>query len=95
MRNGLAGHVSSLRWVGLEEKAEQLEKELEQQPAIDTVLAIQSETDYAAAGGHPPRCSISRCYCNEKARMPRPQIIGGGTWQVMVRPNGQHEPDGR
>ena len=54
MRNGLAGHVSSLRWVGLEEKAEQLEKELEQQPAIDTVLAIQSETDYAAAGGHPP-----------------------------------------
>ena len=45
VRNGLAGHVSLLRWVGLEEKAEQLEKELEQQPAIDTVLAIQSETD--------------------------------------------------
>jgi hypothetical protein len=31
--------------VGLEEKAEQLEKELQQQPATDTVLAIQSETD--------------------------------------------------
>jgi hypothetical protein len=33
-----------LRWVGLEEKAEQLEKELQQQPATDIVLAIQSET---------------------------------------------------
>jgi hypothetical protein len=37
--------IHKLRWVGLEEKAEQLEKELEQQPATDTVLAIQSETD--------------------------------------------------
>ena len=37
--------IRKLRWVGLEEKAEQLEKELEQQPATDTVLAIQSETD--------------------------------------------------
>jgi len=37
--------IRKLRWVGLEEKAEQLEKELEQQPAIDTVLGIQSETD--------------------------------------------------
>ena len=37
--------IRKLRWVGLEEKAEQLEKELQQQPATDTVLAIQSETD--------------------------------------------------
>ena len=37
--------IRKLRWVGLEEKAEQLEKELEQQPATDTVLATQSETD--------------------------------------------------
>ena len=37
--------VRKLRWVGLEEKAEQLEQELEQQPATDTVLATQSETD--------------------------------------------------
>src|SRR6516225_573197 len=28
--------IRKLRWVGLEEKAEQLEKELEQQPATDT-----------------------------------------------------------
>ena len=37
--------IHKLRWVGLEEKAEQLEKELEQVPATDTVLAVQSETD--------------------------------------------------
>ena len=37
--------VRKLRWVGLEGKAEQLEKELEQVPATDTVLAVQSETD--------------------------------------------------
>jgi hypothetical protein len=37
--------IRKLRWVGLEEKAERLEKELEQQTATDTVLAIQSETD--------------------------------------------------
>jgi hypothetical protein len=37
--------VRKLRWVGLEEKGKQLEKELEQLPATDTVLAIQSETD--------------------------------------------------
>jgi hypothetical protein len=37
--------VNKLRWVGLEEKAEQLEKELEQQPATEIVVAIQSETD--------------------------------------------------
>ena len=29
--------IRKLRWVGLEEKAEELEKELEQQPATDTV----------------------------------------------------------
>jgi hypothetical protein len=37
--------IRKLHWVGSEEKAEQLEKKLEQQPANDTVLAIQSETD--------------------------------------------------
>ena len=37
--------IRKLRWVGLEEKAEQLEKELEQRPATDTVLATQCETD--------------------------------------------------
>ena len=37
--------IRKLRWVGLEEKAEQLEKELEQQPSTDIVVAIQSETD--------------------------------------------------
>ena len=35
--------IRKLRWVGLEEKAELLAKEVEQQPATDTVLAIQSE----------------------------------------------------
>jgi hypothetical protein len=37
--------IRKLRWVGLEEKAELLANEVEQQPATDTVLAIQSETD--------------------------------------------------
>ena len=37
--------IHKLRWVGLEEKAEQLEKELELRPATDTVVAAQSETD--------------------------------------------------
>jgi hypothetical protein len=37
--------IRKLRWVGLEEKAEHLEKELEQQPATDSVLATQCETD--------------------------------------------------
>jgi hypothetical protein len=37
--------IRKLRWVGLEAKAEKLEEKLEQQPAADTVLAIQSETD--------------------------------------------------
>jgi hypothetical protein len=37
--------IRKLRWVGLEEKAEQLEKELERHAATDTVVSIQSETD--------------------------------------------------
>ena len=37
--------IRKLRWVGLEEKAEQLENELEHQAAIDTVVSTQSETD--------------------------------------------------
>ena len=34
-----------LRWVGLEEKAERLEKELEQRAVIERVVPIQNETD--------------------------------------------------
>jgi hypothetical protein len=37
--------IRKLRWVGLEEKAEQLENELEHQAAIDTVVSTQSEID--------------------------------------------------
>jgi hypothetical protein len=37
--------IRKLRWVGLEEKAEQLEKELEQRAVTDTVVSIQNETD--------------------------------------------------
>ena len=37
--------IRKLRWVGLEEKAEQLEKELEQHAIADTVVSIQYETD--------------------------------------------------
>ena len=37
--------IRKLRWVGLEAKAEQLEKERGLRPATDTVLATQSETD--------------------------------------------------
>ena len=37
--------IHKLRWVGLEEKAEQLEKKLKQQAAADAVVPIQSETD--------------------------------------------------
>ena len=33
--------IRKLRWLGLEEKAEQLEDELEQQAATDTVVSIQ------------------------------------------------------
>ena len=35
------------------------------------------------------------CCCNEKVPMPRPQTIGGGIWQGIVRQDGQLEPDGR
>ena len=37
--------IRKLRWVGLEEKAEQLEKELEQRAVIESVVSIQNETD--------------------------------------------------
>jgi hypothetical protein len=37
--------IRKLRWVGLEEKAEQLEKELEEHAVTDTVISVQSETD--------------------------------------------------
>ena len=37
--------IRKLRWVGLEEKAQQLEKELEQHAVSDPVISIQSETD--------------------------------------------------
>jgi hypothetical protein len=37
--------IRKLRWVGLEEKAEQLEKELQQRAVTDTVVSIQNETD--------------------------------------------------
>ena len=37
--------IRKLRWVGLEERAEQLEKELEEHAVADTVVSIQYETD--------------------------------------------------
>ena len=37
--------IRKLRWVGLEEKAEQPEKELEQRAVIERVVSIQNETD--------------------------------------------------
>ena len=37
--------IRKLRWVGLEEKAEQLENQLQRQVATDTVVSIKSETD--------------------------------------------------
>jgi hypothetical protein len=37
--------IHKLRWAGLEDKAELLERKLEQQATTDAVLAIQSETD--------------------------------------------------
>jgi len=37
--------IRKLRWVGLEEKAQQLEKELERHAVSDPVISIQSETD--------------------------------------------------
>ena len=35
------------------------------------------------------RCSILRCCCSGKARMRRPQTIGGGIWRVIARRNGR------
>ena len=40
--------IRKLRWVGLEEKAERLEKELEQHAVIDTVVSIQNESSAPA-----------------------------------------------
>jgi hypothetical protein len=37
--------IRKLRWAGLEEKAEQLEKELDRHTVTDTVVSIQNETD--------------------------------------------------
>ena len=37
--------IRKLRWVVLEEKAEQLQKELERRAVTDTVVSIQNETD--------------------------------------------------
>jgi hypothetical protein len=37
--------IRKLRWVGLDEKAKQLENELEQRPVTDRVVSIQDETD--------------------------------------------------
>jgi hypothetical protein len=37
--------IRKLRWAGLEEKAEQLEKELDRHAVTDTVVSIQNETD--------------------------------------------------
>jgi hypothetical protein len=37
--------IRKLRWAGLEEKAEQLEKELEQSAITNRVVPIQTETD--------------------------------------------------
>jgi hypothetical protein len=37
--------IRKLRWVGLEEKAERLEKELEQRAVTDRVVPIQVDTD--------------------------------------------------
>jgi hypothetical protein len=37
--------IRKLRWAGLEERAEFLEKELEQYAITDTVVSMQNETD--------------------------------------------------
>jgi hypothetical protein len=37
--------IRKLRWAGLEERAELLEKELEQQAVTDTVVSMQDEKD--------------------------------------------------
>ena len=41
------------------------------------------------------QCSIWRSCCNEKAHMPKPQIIGDGIWPVIAYRNGQHGRGGR
>jgi hypothetical protein len=37
--------IRKLRWAGLEDKAEQLEKELEQSAVTDGIVPIQNDTD--------------------------------------------------
>ena len=37
--------IRKLRWVGLDEKAEQLEKELDQRAVTERVIPIQNDTD--------------------------------------------------
>ena len=37
--------IRKLRWAGLEERAELLERELEQHAVTDTVVSMQNETD--------------------------------------------------
>jgi hypothetical protein len=37
--------IRKLHWMGLEEKAEQLEKELPQHAVTDTAVSVQNETD--------------------------------------------------
>jgi hypothetical protein len=37
--------IRKLRWAGLEDRAELLEKELEQHSVTDTVVSMQNETD--------------------------------------------------
>ena len=39
--------------------------------------------------------SISRYCCNETARLPKPQTIGGGIWRATVPPNGRCGLGGR
>jgi hypothetical protein len=43
--NEMVKLIRKLRWARMEEKAEQLEKKLELQAAMDTVLSTQNETD--------------------------------------------------
>jgi hypothetical protein len=43
--NEMVKLIRKLRWARMEEKAEQLEKKLEQHAAMDTVVSTQNETD--------------------------------------------------
>jgi hypothetical protein len=43
--NDMVKLIRKLRWAGLEERAELLEKELERHAATDTVVSMQNETD--------------------------------------------------